>query len=158
GALVAVLGAGFALLIENDPRDRGLRPDGDRYAELGSAPHASLSGTARPLQDFSVRDAITSRAFVGLYAACLICSFGAFVPFVHLVPYALDRGITQSSAVLLLGMIGVGSTVGRFFLGGLADRMGRRASLLAMFVGMALSLAIWAVAGNLWTLAVFAFA
>jgi MFS family permease len=36
--------------------------------------------------------------------------------------------------------------------------MGRRASLLAMFVGMALSLAIWAVAGNLWTLAAFALA
>ena len=81
-----------------------------------------------------------------------------FVPFVHLVPYALDHGVSQSAAVLLLGMIGVGSTAGRFFLGGLADRMGRRASLLAMFVGMALSLAIWAAATNLWTLAAFALA
>ena len=29
GALVAVVGGGLALLIENDPRDRGLGPDGD---------------------------------------------------------------------------------------------------------------------------------
>jgi len=148
GAFAAIIGAGSALLIENDPRDRGLHPDGDAARGLA----------AQSPQGASVRDAIASRAFVGLYAACLICSFGVFVPFVHLVPYALDHGVPQSSAVLLLGMIGVGSTAGRFFLGGLADRMGRRASLLAMFVGMALSLAIWAVAGNLWTLAAFALA
>jgi MFS transporter, OFA family, oxalate/formate antiporter len=88
----------------------------------------------------------------------LICSFGAFVPFVHLVPYALDHGVAQASAVLLLGVIGIGSTAGRFFLGGLADRMGRRSSLLAMFLGMGLALAIWAFATGFWTLAVFAFA
>ena len=69
-----------------------------------------------------MREAVRTRAFVGLYAACLIASFGAFVPFVHLVPYALDHGIPPSAAVLLLSMIGVGSTAGRFFLGGLADR------------------------------------
>ena len=148
GAFAAIIGAGSALLIENDPRDRGLHPDGDARRERA----------AESPQGASMRDAITSCAFVGLYAACLICSFGVFVPFVHLVPYALDRGVPQSSAVLLLGMIGVGSTAGRIFLGGLADRMGRRASLLAMFVGMALSLAIWAVAGNVWTLAAFALA
>src|SRR5262249_19921493 len=157
-----------ALLIENDPHDRGLHPDGDRHAGPGeNPPHLAISpqtrrGSARSEaagapQDFSVRDAITSRAFIGLYVACLICSFGVFVPFVHLVPYALDHGVSQSSAVLLLGTIGVGSTAGRFFLGGLADRMGRRASLLAVFVGMALSLAIWAAATNLWTLAAFSF-
>ena len=42
-------------------------------------------------------------------------------------------------------MIGVGSTAGRFFLGGLADRIGRQLALLVMFVGMALALAIWLV-------------
>src|SRR5262249_44789927 len=76
----------------------------------------------------------------------------------HLVPYAVDHGVPQSSAVLLLGVIGVGSTAGRFFLGGLADRVGRRLALLAMFVGMALTMLIWAFSMGLWTLAVFAFA
>jgi MFS transporter, OFA family, oxalate/formate antiporter len=88
----------------------------------------------------------------------LTCSFAAFVPFVHLVPYALDHGIAQSSAVLLLGVIGIGSTAGRFFLGGAADRIGRRSSLVVMFAGMALALALWAFATSFWSLAVFAFA
>jgi MFS family permease len=65
--------------------------------------------------------------------------------------------MAPSSAVLLLGVIGVGSTAGRFFLGGLADRLGRQFSLLLMFTGMALALAIWVVSANVWSLAAFAF-
>lgn len=139
----------MALLIENDPRDRELGPDGD--------PMQSGAHLVQP-QGYSVRDAITSRRFVGLYAACLICSFGIFVPFVHLVPYSMDHGTPKSSAVLLLGVIGVGSAAGRFFLGGLADRMGRQRALLIMFAGMSLALAIWAVSTVLWALAAFALA
>jgi MFS family permease len=105
-----------------------------------------------------VADAIRSRRFLVLYAACAICGLGVFVPFVHLVPYATDHGVAASTATLLLGTIGVGSTAGRFFLGGLADRMGRRRALLAMFVGMALAMLIWAFASGPWTLAAFAFA
>jgi predicted MFS family arabinose efflux permease len=148
GALAIIIGVGMALLIENDPRDRGLSPDGES---------AALNAQAALPTGASVREAVTSRRFVTLYAACLICSFGVFVPFVHLVPYALDHGVAPSSAVLLLGMIGVGSTAGRFFLGGLADRMGRATALLAMFVGMALALAIWGLSAGFWPLAVFAF-
>jgi MFS family permease len=100
---------------------------------------------------------VRSRRFIGLYAACLVCSFGLFVPFVHLVPYALDHGVSPSSAILLLGVIGVGSTAGRFFLGDLADRMGRRSALMATFVGMALALPVWAFSTTLWPLIAFAF-
>ncbi len=80
-----------------------------------------------------------------------------FVPFVHLTPYAIDHGIAKSSAVLLVSVIGVGSTVGRFFLGGLADRLGRRLSLVAMFAGMAAILPVWASSTTFWPLALFAF-
>ncbi|SEE63546.1 Predicted arabinose efflux permease, MFS family [Rhizobiales bacterium GAS188] len=154
GGLAAALGAGMALMIESDPRDRGLGPDGD---PLLDDPKDSCAQSLRPA-GASVGEAVRTRQFVSLYAACLISSFGTFVPFVHLVPYALDHGVPQSSSVLLLGVIGVGSTAGRFFLGSLADRMGRRSSLLAMFVGMALALAIWAFSQGFWTLAAFAFA
>ena len=148
GALAATVGGGLALLIENDPRDRGLGPDGD--------PSQSGAQPARP-EGASVGEAVRSGRFISLYAACLICSFGVFVPFVHLVPYAGDQGVAPSSAVLLLGVIGIGSTAGRFFLGGLADRIGRQLSLLLMFAGMALALTVWVIATNIWSLAAFAF-
>ncbi|KAG8149255.1 MFS transporter [Burkholderia catarinensis] len=154
-AIAVVLGAGMSLLIENDPRARGLLPDGDAGGDGGRQAGAAATAAAAHA-GATVREAVTSRPFASLYAACLVCSFGVFVPFVHLVPYALDHGVAPSTAVLLLGAIGVGSTAGRFFLGGLADRFGRRASLLAMFAGMAAALVTWAGAGTVATLAAFA--
>jgi len=148
GVLAAIVGVSMALLIANDPRDRGLAPDGD---VVRANVQADLSGGA------SMREAITSRRFIGLYAACFACSFGVFVPFVHLAPYAVDHGVTPARGVLLVGAIGVGSAAGRFFLGGIADWLGREVSLAAMFVGMALALVIWLVSTDYWPLAAFAF-
>lgn len=149
GGLVAVIGIGAAAAIESDPRTRGLGPDGDPVPLRASDARAAGA---------SIRDAVLSRPFAGLYLACLLSSFGVFVPFAHLVPYALDHGIPPGSAVVILGMIGVGSTAGRFLLGGLADRMGRREALLVMFAGMATAMATWAAVTGFWPLAAFALA
>jgi MFS family permease len=147
GIFAAVVGGGLALLIEDDPHARGLRPDGDPpQADIGRATPAAVP----------FNQAMKSGRFAGLIVACLIGSFGVFVPFVHLVPYALDHGVAQSAAVLLLGAIGLGSTAGRFFLGGIADRLGRPLSLAAMFAGMGLTFIVWALSTSLWPLAVFA--
>ena len=148
GVVAVIIGAGMALLIENDPRDRGLGPDGESPKTQSQSVAASGA---------SIVEAIKSKRFIGLYAACLACSFGVFVPFVHLTPYATDHGIAHSSAVLLVSVIGIGSTVGRFFLGGLADRLGRELSLVGMFAGMALGLVIWVTSTQFWPLAIFAF-
>jgi MFS family permease len=147
GALAMIVGVGAAALVEDDPRARGLEPD-------GSAPATTLS--SRPAEGSSVKEAIRTTRFLGLYGACLVGSLGVFVPFVHLVPYAVGHRIEPTMAVLLLGAIGVGSTIGRLFLGSVADRMGRGVFLSAMYVGMAVSLAIWALAGNFSALIVFA--
>ncbi|PQO92423.1 MFS transporter [Massilia phosphatilytica] len=136
GCGAAVVGIGMAWFIADDPAGKGMGAD---------------VPSGMPL-----REAVRSRQFALLYAACLVCSFGVFVPFVHLVPYALDHGIGQKNAAYLLGTIGIGSTLGRFFLGGLADKVGRLAFLLAMFAGMAVALAVWAASTGFVALAGFA--
>lgn len=147
GALAIVLGVAAALVLENDPRSRNLHPDGAQPETVAPA----TIGAA-----LSVREAIKSKRFAALYIACLIGSLGVFVPFVHLVPYAADHGISTKVAVWLLGAIGIGSTIGRFFLGNVADKMGRERFLVAMYVGMAASLGIWAFAGTLVPMVIFA--
>jgi MFS family permease len=141
------MGGGMSLLLEDDPSGRGLRPDGDLVRT--SAPPMGSTGA-------SVREAIRSRRFIGLYAACLVSAFGLFVPFVHLVPYALDHGLSSSAALLLISAIGVGSTAGRFILGGVADRMGRSRGLMLMFAGLAIAFLMWAFSMSLWSLTTFA--
>lgn len=149
GAFALVAGVGMSLLLDDDPSQRGLAPDG----EFGKP---TLDKAAVP--GATVGEAIRSRTFIVLYIACIISSFGVFVPFVHLVPYAVDHGAAKTTAALLLGCIGVGSTAGRFILGGLADRMGRSRALFAGFAAMGASLLIWFASSTFWGLAVFAFA
>ncbi len=141
GAVTLVLGVAAALLLVDSPDRRGLMPDG-----------AANGGTGQPVTETDsvpIGRAIRSRPFWVLYIATALVSVGLFIPFVHIVPFAGDRGLGAGSGVLLLGLIGVGSTAGRFLLGGVADRMGRRRSLAAMYVGMAVMFAWWYVAESL---------
>lgn len=147
GILVIGFGVAAAFVMEDDPAARKQHPDGEPAETAApSNLHAGLS----------VREAVRTGQFRGLYIACLIGSLGVFVPFVHLVPYATDHGISTPAAVWLLGAIGLGSTIGRFFLGSIADRIGRERFLVGMYLGMAASLVIWGSSGTLAMLAVFA--
>ncbi|MBZ9726322.1 MFS transporter [Mesorhizobium sp. CO1-1-11] len=147
GGLAVAIGCSVALFIIDDPGQRSPARDGLPFQSV-PAVHGG--------RGLSIAEAVRTPRFVGLYAACLISAFGVFVPFVHLVPYAVDRGVSLGSAVALLSMIGIGSTVGRFFLSGIADRMGRDAFLVGMYLGMSASLAMWAIAGEFWSLTSFA--
>ena len=143
GALV--LGLAATWLMADDPRDFGTGPDGD----------AATPANAAAL-GLTLSEAMRTPRFIALYAACSVAAIGIFVPFVHLVPHALDQGVSAQRAVLLLGVIGVGSTLGRFFLGALADRFGRDRFLMAMSLGVAASLALWAISRGFWSLALVA--
>ncbi|MBL6612737.1 MAG: MFS transporter [Reyranella sp.] len=147
GGLTLVGGAAAATLIERDPAARGLSPDGEAVPAQGPAEPTGAS----------LAEALRSRVFYRLYAACMIGSFGVSVPFVHLVPYAIDHGVAQGRAGMLVSMIGIGSTAGRFALGSVADRIGRRQTLVVMFIGMGLMLCLWPLAIAFWPLAAFAF-
>jgi MFS family permease len=58
--------------------------------------------------------------------------------------------------VMLVSLIGLGSLLGRFAVGPLADRMGHIVSLAAMYAGLGAMLLVWWVASGWWLLALFA--
>ena len=145
----AVLAAGTAgLFLDNSPQRHGFLPDGGIASGETTAAHRA--------EGAALRDALRSRPFVLLYAASVCTSLGLFLPFAHLTPFAEDRGIAHATAVTLFTLVGVGSTFGRFLLGGLADRMGRRRSFATMLFGMALMLAWWVFSSTAWQIALFA--
>jgi MFS transporter, OFA family, oxalate/formate antiporter len=146
GVGAAVLGVVVSSLIVSDPSERGLHPDGTTHSHEQAL---VVHGT-------SLREAVRSAAFKRMYLACFMGSLGVFVPFVHLVPYAQDIGIEAGTAAALIATIGAGSTAGRFFLGGVADRMGRVQFLRVTYLGMMLAMLLWAVAGSLPWLVTFA--
>ena len=105
---------------------------------------------------YDLKAAFLSRGFVMLFFSSMICSIGFFIPFVHLVPYAIDQGFGESNGVYLLMVIGISSLTGRILLTAASDHLGRRNSMIAMYFTMALSFLLWYVAGNMTVLTMFA--
>jgi len=114
---------------------------------LGGAAAAAIrnrpAGQGRAAEGVPLRAALVTRNFWVLYVTLVLSGFGCFVPLVHIGPYALDAGHPESVAVLLVSLIGLGSLIGRFAIGGIAHRLGTTPSLALMYFGMALMLFLW---------------
>ena len=136
---VLLIGLSAAFLLKPAPR-------ADRADRAGT--------TAVP--GVSLRDALHDRRFWWLYLVTVSCGPTMFIPFAHVSASARDIGIGESQAVGLVGMIGIGSLVGRFVIGALADRLGRHRTLVLMLASMAASYMVWLIAGGYPMLVVFA--
>lgn len=122
---------------------------------LKRAPVSGASGTGqRP--GASLGDALRSGRFWWLYLGVVAASPTMFIPFAHVSASARDMGIDEAQAVGLVGFIGVGSLVGRFVIGALADRLGRILTLTLMQASAGLSFLLWYGAGGYVALAAFA--
>jgi MFS family permease len=141
GAIVA------GLLIRRDPHFYGMEPDGEPVPP-GGAP-AAPSG-------LTLGEAVRTSPFWAVYVAALLMSFGLFTPFVHLVPYSRDVGLGAGFGVLLITLLGVGSTVGRFLFATVTPWLGRRLSFALMFVGAGAMLVVWSFSTTAPALILFA--
>jgi MFS family permease len=155
--LVFTCGVSAAILITDSPQRRGLVPDGDEIkASDLNASQKTFKTNATRIREISLKDALHTKQFWLLYTGSFSFGLGLFIPFVHLIPFSNDLGLPNATGVMLFSLIGVGSTVGRFMLGSIADKIGRRSSLVIMYVGAAATFAWWLVAANVWQLAIFA--
>ena len=117
------------------------------------------SATARAggaVAGHTLRQALATRQFGWLYLMAVAASPGMFIPFAHASAAARDMGVPDARAVGLVGLIGIGSLVGRFVIGALADRVGRPLTLTLVQASLGLSYGLWWVADGYTALAVFA--
>jgi MFS family permease len=104
----------------------------------------------------SLGEALAGARFRWLYTMCLLGAPTMFVPFAHLSAAARDLGVAEAQAVGLVGLIGIGSLIGRFAVGALADRIGRGPALVGVTGSLGLSMLLWWLAPGYAALAVFA--
>jgi MFS family permease len=121
---------------------------------LRSAPARAAPGTAAA--GMTLKEALRSHRFWWLYAACVCAAPAMFIPFAHVSAAARDLGIGDARAVGLVGLIGVGSVVGRFAIGGLADRLGRIVSIALLEASLGTCYLLWLAATGYPALAIFA--
>ena len=108
------------------------------------------------LPGIPLNEACKTREFLLLYLSLVFSCVGLFVPMVHLGPYAQDLGYSEAQGVALVSFIGLGSLIGRFTVGPVADRLGRRLSLAAMYAASGALALVWWSASAYWLLALFA--
>jgi MFS family permease len=144
-ALTALGAIAAGLLVRSGPEHYGQAPDGDPLPSPGSVP-AGLS----------IGEALRTGPFWAIYASAMLMSFGLFAPFVHLAPYSRDIGLGEGFGIMLIVLLGVGSTVGRFLFASLTNWLGRRLSFAMMYVGAGLMLVMWSLSTSGPALIVFA--
>ena len=113
-----------SLLLKKDPRDMGLFPDGDRSAP----PQTGIpEKDNKPLsRDISLTQASRMSQFWILGPIWLLLSLSLHMIFVHLVPFAVDMGISPMDAALILSLIGLTNIMGRLVVGRLSDTMDKK--------------------------------
>ena len=116
-------------------------------------PHRNASS---PLPGLTLAQALKDKRFWWFYLFTFTAAPTMFIPFAHASASARDIGISDANAVGLVGLIGIGSLVGRFAISALADRLGRTLTLTLMQVSMAATYLLWIGSGGYPSLAVFA--
>lgn len=133
---VMILGLAAAYLLERAPVAQG--------------------GVKGQLGGLSLKQALKTSGFRWLYLGALFGSPVMFIPFAHISAAARDAGVADAQAVALVGLIGIGSLIGRFAIAWVADKIGRIQTLTLMQCLMGLSYLIWAIAQNQTMFAFFA--
>lgn len=93
-------------------------------------------------------DAVRSSMFRRLWVAALCSGLALFMPFVFLVPYAKERGVSASAAAWLVGLLGGASVISRIGFGTLTQRFGTFRLYRFGLVLFPFSYLIWLSAGS----------
>ncbi len=138
----------IAQLLKRDPAQMGQRPYGENEGER----QESESGT----KDFYFKESVHTAQF-WLASFLFLChGYGAFAIIVHIVPHAIELGISATSAANILAFMGGAGIFGNYVLGGLADRIGNRQIFIIGCIVMSAAL-FWLVpAREIWMFFLFA--
>jgi len=107
-------------VVRTRPSDVGLYPDGD--VESVDTPDAHRT-TVQETASFTLKQAMRTKAF-WLIAVSFACyGFGSGGAQQASVPFLGDIGFPVATAAAALGMIGIGSTIGKIVFGRLCDKI-----------------------------------
>lgn len=125
--ILAIVGvASCAVFIARDPEELGLLPDGE------ATPGISTGGTRAedlPNENWTLAEARRTRAFWLLNIIFTLTWLVVFIPMVHIVPFAIDIGLSHFLAAMTVSVIGLAGFAGRLAIGPISDRLGRVRSL-----------------------------
>ena len=141
------------LVIRNNPKEMGLRPDGTTAdGRVAGAPGAP----SRNLSHLDWRQAMKTRPFFLISAGYFTCGFSVTLFTIHTIPYATDLGFDFQTAAWAVSFSGFFNVIGTLLAGVISDRTGRKNILGITYFVRGLSFVIFLLWQNLFTLYLFA--
>jgi len=126
GLLAVTVVTVCATFIVRDPEMMGLLPDGAPADP--TEPDRPSSGFAAA-ENWTLSEAKRTRTFWLLNIIFTLTWLVVFMPMVHIVPFAVDLGISHFRAAMTISVIGFAGFAGRLAIGTISDRLGRVATL-----------------------------
>ena len=138
----------LAQLLVRDPAKKGLLPDNER--------EVTTSGEYEMESGLTFGETIRTRQFWTVCMIYMIILFCTYTILMHIVPHAIDLGISSTEAANVISIIGAVSIAGRIVMGGAGDRIGNKAALIICFSLLIVALCWLQFAQTLWLLYFFA--
>ena len=135
----------LALVLRRDPSKKGLRPYGEHEVSPGQLGESG----------FSLQEAMKKKQLWMVAVILFLIFYCSDTLLIHLVPYAMDSGISSINAASLVSIIGGISIAGRVVIATTGDRTGFRKVLVITFIIMLASLLWLYRADGLWQLRLF---
>ena len=148
GTLVLVTVIPLTQLLRRDPYEMGLLPDGKKQPDVQS-PILAEGG-------LSFRESAYTRQLwivYGFYVTILFCVQSILV---HIVPHAVDLGISPTIAAGVASTLGGASMFGRIVMGFVGDRIGYKRAMSICFFILVIALSWLQFARETWMLFLFA--
>ena len=143
-----------ALLLRKAPTAVAALLDGQKLAASNLA--APQEQPPNETEDFSLLQTTKTRNFWLLFFVWLLYSFCLHLVLTHLVPHAIDLGISSMKAAAILTLLGGTSIPGRLLMGRVSDTIGRKQAAIVSALFMAGAMLLLTGGSSLWTLYVFA--
>jgi len=125
--------------------------------ELYAIDNGSINNTTNPATDgFSMKEALHTRQLWQVLGILFCLGFLSFSIVVHIVPHAIDLGISSTKAAGILAIIGGSSAIGMIVLGKISDRIGNRMVVIVSFAIVSMVLLVLLIARELSAFYIFA--
>jgi len=143
GIIAGLLIISASLWMKKDPAEIGLLPDGVNSASNGKAINENNNYSNE--SGLTLRQVLRTRSLWYFMAIWLLWGMSYHLILTHIVPHALDKGISAARAAEVLGLIGGLAIPGRIIIGFVSDRIGRKwtAIICAILEITAVLLLMW---------------
>jgi len=143
--VIIILAAQF---MKRDPHQMGQQAYGENEVQTKEP----VSGS----QGLTLREALRTRQF-WMFSTTILC-FGLclYTIALHIIPHAIDIGMSATAAASIMAIVGGLSIPGRIALGSIADRIGNKPAIVICLTLMTAALLWLSMAKEAWMLYVFA--